>query len=130
MKSKRGRPRHLAQAVYTQKRRSQGASQNQIAEELSTISPQEHNLEKRQVRRWEKEALKELKGREVAKVFAWAQGFHGWTKAHEAGRQEFRVLFRLDGEGNATYQEIFLDGVTPWKDLIIRVPGISEGTTN
>lgn len=113
---KRGRPRHLAQAVYTQKRRSQGATQGLIAQELST---EEHSLQESQIQRWEKEDFKGITDFEAAKVLGWADGLYGWTKAHEVGRPEFRIHLQLD-KGNAQYLGITLEESTPWKELALR----------
>ena len=114
----RGRPRHLAKAIYAQKRHSEDASQGQIANELSDIGPQEGQLEKRQIRRWVKD-LKystEPTDKEVARVFAWAEGIRGWTNAHRSGRPDFRVHLTLH-EGKLKYGAIWLEGITPWKEL-------------
>ncbi len=118
MKNKKGRPRGLAQAAYTQKRRSPDMSQRQIAEYLSTISPEEHLLEVRQVRRWEKEHLGKPTHGEVARVFAWADGVYGQTPLHQQGRPEFEVRLSFSG-GVAHYSDITFEGVTPWKDLTL-----------
>ncbi len=117
MKNRKGRPRHLAQAAYTQKRREY-VSQSQIAEDLSTISPQEHQLEVRQVRRLEKVDLSDLTRKDVAKVFAWADGVYGWTSLHQQGRPEYEVRLR-NNEGNVQYFGVTYEGTTAWKHLVL-----------
>ena len=118
MENKKGRPRGLAQAAYTQKRRSELAPQRLIAEDLSTISPHEQELEVRQVRRWEKEDLGDPTRGEVARAFAWANGVYGQTPLHQQGRPEFEVHLSFSG-GVAYYSDITFEGTTPWKHLVL-----------
>ncbi len=94
MGGRRGRPRHWASALYARKRDAEGAKRGEIVEELIIYEPTEYYPDNRQVRRWinESETWREPTLKEVAKTFAFAEGFHGRPKAHDKGRLEFKAF--------------------------------------